>query len=54
MTFFLKVIDDLNPERVSGYTAWYIQKLMNIYTEPEVNYMWRVLEEQVAEAQSDF
>ena len=45
MTFFIKILDGLNPEMVSGYTAWYVQNLMKRYSEKQINHMWRAIEE---------
>ena len=45
MNFFMKIMDDLRPEAVSGYTAWYLQRLMMLYSESEISNMWRVVEE---------
>ena len=40
MNLFIKVLDGIDPEKSSLYTAWYIQQVMNKNPKEKLISMW--------------
>lgn len=45
MNFFIKVLDDINEEKTTDYTAWFIQRVMSRYSAADIRNMWIVVNE---------
>ncbi len=44
MNLFIKILDPMDPDRVSSYTAWMIERLMTRYTKGQKDRMWATLQ----------